>query len=113
MAKRDIHIDIASIHDGVIIPLWKQGEALYRQGAVGEVSSFAKGDYQAEVNEDGSTYHVSLTIYEGELTSHACDCLDHKRYPGLCRHNVALLLKLNEDSSDDGFEGDEEPSLYF
>lgn len=93
-----IYINIARAEDGVEAPLWKKALAYYKERKVGKIYQLGPNSFSCSVK--GNNYHpynVTLSIINGNISSHTCDCEAHKRYPGPCKHVLALLIKLSEE----------------
>lgn len=57
---------------------------------VRECDEIEKGQFQAYVDEEKTSFDISLTINsKGEITEHDCECNSKTMF---CRHKAALLL---------------------
>jgi uncharacterized Zn finger protein len=89
-----IIIDLDLIESEVPSPIWEKGREYFESGRVGVVSLRGEGEFRARVDGTSKTsYSVSATIENGRLSSHQCECEAHRRFPGPCKHVIALLLK--------------------
>ncbi|MDO5330761.1 MAG: SWIM zinc finger family protein [Bacillota bacterium] len=93
-----ILVDLGLAESLTEAPLWKKGLDYFNKGAVGKIYSYAPGEFEAKVEGNGRfPYKCTIVIREGRLASHNCDCEAHRRYPGPCKHVIALLMKVAEE----------------
>lgn len=116
--EEKIIIDLSPLEEGDV-PLFEKGKAYFREGRVLSCYKSSPQSFSGTV-KGRKTYSCSLSILNGKLSFHSCDCEAHKRYPGPCKHVIALLLEVNEkfgkappeeaffdgDPSGDGFFSD-------
>lgn len=99
----DVNLNLNSIKNQAANPaVFSRAQSFYTNGAVIKYyMTYDKEDlYQvfAEVEEDGQTYHVNLSLDEkSKLTHDQCDCGGFHTKFGSCKHVVALLLRLYDD----------------
>ena len=104
-----IHLDLDALQEGLSVPLWDKAKAYFEDGKVGVVNQPRPGYFTGEVSGGGTEpYAVSLQIENGRLASHSCTCEAHHRFPGPCKHVIALLLKVQalyggDNPFDEGF----------
>lgn len=90
-----IEINLDALEDGIEVPLWEKARALYEDGAVGVVEQTGPDTFSSHVRgSSGNEYSVSLVLVGNQISSHHCDCEAHRRFPGPCKHVVALLIKV-------------------
>lgn len=89
-------------------PLYQRGLSLFEGEKVGEVRRLDVGLFSAKVTGKGGVYRVSVLLNRGGIAVHECECQAHRRYPGPCKHVIALLLKIKEEfPASPSEEGDE------
>lgn len=77
--------------DGTIL---KRGLQYFKKGHVHEPEEIGPGEYEAIV-EGTENYTVQLTIKNGKITEHVCDC-PYDMGP-VCKHVVAVIYYLQQD----------------
>lgn len=69
-----------------------RGARYYKSQAVTNVRwSKASGQYFAIV-KGSNDYNVSISLSDGKVVNHSCNCPGHAKHSGPCKHVVALLL---------------------
>ncbi|MDO5519852.1 MAG: DEAD/DEAH box helicase [bacterium] len=69
-----------------------RGARYYKSQAVTNVRwSKASQQYFAIV-KGSNDYNVSVTLEDGKVANHSCNCAGHAKHTGPCKHVVALLL---------------------
>ena len=78
---------------------FSRGEIYYNLGAVGEINFCQNSlSFDATVRGLNDDYFVDVSFdREGSLEYAFCDCPAFHRYPGYCKHIVALLLTIIEE----------------
>lgn len=72
--------------------IYLRGSRYYKSQAVTNVRwSKASSQYYAVV-KGSNDYHVNVTLKDGKVVSHQCNCPGHAKHSGPCKHVVALLL---------------------
>lgn len=70
-----------------------KGQVYYNQGKVREVRATTNRDYFIANVYGKSKYEVSVGFHSnGDINQSSCTCKAYKKYPGDCKHIVALLL---------------------
>lgn len=46
---------------------------------------------------NGNIYETNITFNKTVIKHHFCNCMAHQRYPGLCKHIIALVIKYADD----------------
>lgn len=73
-----------------------RGARYYKGQAVANVR-WSKTNQQYFATVKGSNdYNVSATLQEGKVASHQCNCPDHAKHTGACKHVIALLLFISD-----------------
>ncbi len=75
-------------------PLLKRGLSYFKKGFVHEPAEIRPGDYEAVV-EGSEDYTVKLSIRNGVITEHSCDC--PYDMGAVCKHVVAVIFYLEQD----------------
>lgn len=75
-------------------PLLKRGLSYFKKGFVHEPEEIRPGDYEAVV-EGSEDYTVKLSIRNGVITEHSCDC--PYDMGAVCKHVVAVIFYLEQD----------------
>lgn len=102
--KIEINLDV--LEEGIEVPLWEKARTLYEEGAVGVVERTGPNAFSSHVRgSSGNDYSVSLVLVNNQISSHRCDCEAHRRFPGPCKHVVALLIKVAALYGDDNAFG--------
>ncbi|OPZ35634.1 MAG: hypothetical protein BWY98_00672 [Tenericutes bacterium ADurb.BinA155] len=97
-----IEINLDALEEGIEVPLWSKAKALYEAGAVDVVERSGPNTFTSHVKgSSGNDYSVGLTLNGNQIVAHHCDCEAHRRFPGPCKHVVALLLKVAALYGDD------------
>lgn len=94
-------ITLKSIRGAAVAATYKKGEQVYISGKVGGLKRVEEGDtqlIQAEVagTSRGARYEVFL-LYQGKTdtwSSYTCSCPAFRTYPKMCKHCVAVAMKL-------------------
>jgi hypothetical protein len=76
-----------------------RGLQYLQEGRILSCCSVEDGNtFEAEI-QGTSLYTTRVTVKNGKLISHSCNCIAHLQYSGPCKHVVALLLELSSSSS--------------
>lgn len=76
--------------------IYLRGVRYYKNQAVTNVKwSKANKQYHAVV-KGSNDYNVMVEIGEDGVTKHHCNCPGHAKYPGACKHVVAMLLFISD-----------------
>jgi uncharacterized Zn finger protein len=73
----------------------KRGLSYFKNGHVGEAEEITQGEYEAVV-EGTEDYTVRLTLRNGAITAHSCDC-PYDMGP-VCKHIVAVIFHLQREA---------------
>jgi uncharacterized Zn finger protein len=91
-----MRIPLSSFEQHIDETILERGLKYFESGAVGEVEQISPGEFEAEV-EGSETYVVRITVRQGNVEEHECDC----PYDGpVCKHVVAVLFHLEQEELD-------------
>lgn len=93
-------IDEEQIRAVAMDAAYKRGVRYFRRGAVGHLERQEDGRSYTAVVEGTEAYHVriSLTGAGDEVESFHCDCPAAAQYLGACKHVVAVLKTVQQQS---------------
>ena len=79
---------------------YKRGVRYFRRGAVGHLERQEDGRSYTAVVEGTEAYHVRISLTEAgdEVESFHCDCPAAAQYLGACKHVVAVLKTVQQQS---------------
>lgn len=75
-------------------PILKRGLSYFKKGFVHEPAEICPGDYEAVV-EGSEEYTVKLSIRNGVITEHSCDC--PYDMGAVCKHVAAVIFYLEQE----------------
>ena len=75
-------------------PILKRGLSYFKKGFVHEPAEIRPGDYEAVV-EGSEDYTVKLSIRNGVITEHSCDC--PYDMGAVCKHVAAVIFYLEQE----------------
>lgn len=75
-------------------PILKRGLSYFKEGFVHEPAEIRPGDYEAVV-EGSEEYTVKLSIRNGVITEHSCDC--PYDMGAVCKHVAAVIFYLEQE----------------
>ncbi|WP_300968932.1 SWIM zinc finger family protein [Porphyromonas vaginalis] len=75
-------------------PILKRGLSYFKKGFVHEPAEIRPGDYEAVV-EGSEEYTVKLSIRNGVITEHSCDC--PYDMGAVCKHVAAVIFYLEQE----------------
>lgn len=75
-------------------PILKRGLSYFKKGFVHEPAEIRPGDYEAVV-EGSEDYTVKLSIRNGVITEHSCDC--PYDMGAVCKHVAAVIFYLGQE----------------
>lgn len=75
-------------------PILKRGLSYFKKGFVHEPAEIRPGDYEAVV-EGSEEYTVKLSIRNGVITEHSCDC--PYDMGAVCKHVTAVIFYLEQE----------------
>lgn len=75
-------------------PILKRGLSYFKKGFVHEPAEIRPGDYEAVV-EGSEEYTVKLSIRNGAITEHSCDC--PYDMGAVCKHVAAVIFYLEQE----------------
>ena len=74
-----------------------KGHSYYLQGKIKEARATINRDYFIANVYGKSIYEASVGFYSnGDINQTSCTCKAYKKYPGDCKHIVALLLFIKD-----------------
>ncbi len=73
-----------------------RGVRYYKNQTVSNVRRTKSGGQFHATVKGSNDYNVSVDISEKGISDHHCNCAGHAKYPGACKHVVALLLFLSD-----------------
>ena len=93
--------------------VYERGNNLFMDERVGRIEIAFRGQKTYEIaakvrGSTGSTYYAQATVaffFQGELIKdYTCDCAACAKYPGMCKHIVAMLMEYNYQADGGEFE---------
>lgn len=107
-SPKRIVLNLDSIEEEISPGVWEKGREYFESGHVGIVKFREPSSFSAQVEGTSkSFYNVSLEIENGGLKACDCSCEAHRRFPGPCKHIVALLFKTDSLFGNHSNFGDE------
>lgn len=95
--------------------VYLRGVRYYKNNLVSNVK-WSKANHQYFATVSGSNdYQVMIEMDDNHLVQHSCNCPAHAKYPGACKHVVAMLLFISDYSSRAGTKkpsSKEEQTIY-
>ena len=92
-----MHIPLRHFEDFIDETILRRGLSYFKNGQVHEPEEIRKGEYEAIV-EGTEDYTVRMTVNNGVITEHFCDC-PYDMGP-VCKHVVAVIFYLQQDELD-------------
>ena len=89
-----MHIPLRHFEDFIDETILRRGLSYFKKGQVHEPEEIRTGEYEAIV-EGTEDYTVRLTIKNGAITEHVCNC-PYDMGP-VCKHVVAVIFYLQQD----------------
>jgi hypothetical protein len=89
-----MHIPLHHFEDFIDETILRRGLSYYKNGQVHEPEEIRTGEYEAIV-EGTEEYTVRMTIKNGSITEHVCNC-PYDMGP-VCKHVVAVIFYLQRD----------------
>ena len=89
-----MHIPLRHFEDFIDETILRRGLSYFKKGQVHEPEEIRTGEYEAIV-EGTEDYTVRLTITNGAITEHVCNC-PYDMGP-VCKHVVAVIFYLQQD----------------
>ena len=89
-----MHIPLHHFEDFIDETILRRGLSYYKNGQVHEPEKIRTGEYEAIV-EGTEDYTVRMTIKNGAITEHVCNC-PYDMGP-ICKHVVAVIFFLQQD----------------
>jgi hypothetical protein len=89
-----MHIPLRHFEDYIDETMLRRGLSYYKKGKVREPEEIRTGEYEAIV-EGTEEYTVRLTIKNGAITEHLCNCPFDSGL--VCKHVVAVIFYLQRD----------------
>ncbi len=89
-----MEIPLSHFEEYIDEPLLKRGLSYFKKGFVHEPAEIRPGDYEAVV-EGSEEYTVKLSIRNGVITEHSCDC--PYDMGAVCKHVAAVIFYLEQE----------------
>ena len=89
-----MEIPLSHFEEYIDEPILKRGLSYFKNGLVHEPAEIRPGDYEAVV-EGSEEYTVKLSISNGVITEHSCDC-PYDMGP-VCKHIAAVIFYLEQE----------------
>lgn len=89
-----MEIPLSHFEEYIDEPILKRGLSYFKNGFVHEPEEIRPGDYEAVV-EGSEDYTVKLSISNGVITEHSCDC-PYDMGP-VCKHVAAVVFYLEQE----------------
>lgn len=89
-----MEIPLSHFEEYIDEPILKRGLSYFKKGFVHEPAEIRPGDYEAVV-EESEEYTVRLSISNGVITEHSCDC-PYEMGP-VCKHVAAVIFYLKQE----------------
>lgn len=89
-----MEIPLSHFEEYIDEPILKRGLSYFKKGFVHEPAEIRPGDYEAVV-EGSEEYTVKLSISNGVITEHSCDC-PYDMGP-VCKHVAAVIFYLEQE----------------
>lgn len=89
-----MEIPLSHFEEYIDEPILKRGLSYFKNGFVHEPEEIRPGDYEAVV-EGSEDYTVKLSISNGVITEHSCDC-PYDMGP-VCKHIAAVIFYLEQE----------------
>lgn len=93
--------------------VYQRGNGLFMDECVGRIEVSHQGDhvYSIGAKVKGSTgeiYHTETTVEfdpeKEKILEYSCTCEAYAKYPGMCKHLVAMLMEYNYQADDGRFD---------
>jgi uncharacterized Zn finger protein len=92
-----MHIPLHHFEDYIDETILRRGLSYYKNGQVHEPEEMRTGEYEAVV-EGTKDYTVRMTVSNGVVTEHVCNC-PYDMGP-ICKHVVAVIFYIQQDELD-------------
>lgn len=89
-----MEIPLSHFEEYIDEPILKRGLSYFKKGFVHEPAEIRPGDFEAVV-EESEEYTVRLSISNGVITEHSCDC-PYDMGP-VCKHVAAVIFYLEQE----------------
>ena len=89
-----MEIPLSHFEEYIDEPILKRGLSYFKKGLVHEPAEIRPGDYEAVV-EGSEDYTVKLSIRNGVITEHSCDC--PYDMGSVCEHVAAVIFYLEQE----------------
>ena len=89
-----MEIPLSHFEEYIDEPILKRGLSYFKNGFVHKPAEIRPGDYEAVV-EGSEEYTVKLSIRNGVITEHSCDC-PYEMGP-VCKHVAAVIFYLEQE----------------
>lgn len=89
-----MEIPLSHFEEYIDEPILKRGLSYFKKGFVHEPAEIRPGDFEAVV-EESEEYTVKLSIRNGVITEHSCDC-PYDMGP-VCKHVAAVIFYLEQE----------------
>lgn len=89
-----MEIPLSHFEEYIDGPILKRGLSYFKKGFVHEPAEIRPGDFEAVV-EESEEYTVKLSISNGVITEHSCDC-PYDMGP-VCKHVAAVIFYLEQE----------------
>ena len=89
-----MEIPLSHFEEYIDEPILKRGLSYFKKGFVHEPAEIRPGDFEAVV-EESEEYIVKLSIRNGVITEHSCDC-PYDMGP-VCKHVAAVIFYLEQE----------------
>lgn len=89
-----MEIPLSHFEEYIDEPILKRGLSYFKKGFVHEPAEIRPGDFEAVV-EESEEYTVKLSISNGVITEHSCDC-PYDMGP-VCKHVAAVIFYLEQE----------------
>lgn len=89
-----MEIPLSHFEEYIDEPILKRGLSYFKKGFVHEPAEIRPGDFEAVV-EESEEYTVKLSISNGVITEHSCEC-SYEMGP-VCKHVAAVIFYLEQE----------------
>jgi len=89
-----VEIPLSHFEEYIDEPILKRGLSYFKKGFVHEPAEIRPGDFEAVV-EESEEYTVKLSISNGVITEHSCEC-SYEMGP-VCKHVAAVIFYLEQE----------------
>ena len=89
-----MEIPLSHFEEYIDEPILKRGLSYFKKGFVHEPAEVRPGDFEAVV-EGSEEYTVKLSISNGVITEHSCEC-SYEKGP-VCKHVAAVIFYLEQE----------------